>query len=564
MPMLPIQSVILLTLSLIAIAQTTPPHASSPAPVPSPSNLPPNLKPVQEVMGKLKKLLDGLDYAGGMKEFFGKGYGENVCDANKYSHRSRADVVDAINEFKISAQQRLALRLFYVGDELDKGNIEALLGEQGKELLNALLQQKLLVEKEGKYHMNDLCLDSYPLKHSKPEGPLYLFSDISKKWSHSEKEPTDRITVTSLSLLKAIEKRQGERGAIEGVGADLGSGGGIQALALLRMNPKLKMIGVEIEPHSIQLSLLNAALNGVSDNFTAINNQDSSIDGKSDALKKELNGRKLSIAVSNPPFNLVPESLGKDFTKYGYGGPDGLAVTELLMRQAVSNLDEKGEMIVYSQFGIDKNGEPLFSNMLTNKIRPNGQVEVSYEEDPMEHLGYGIHVRNVEDYSKSMVSWLSEQSPRPAQLPTPEQFQKALNEAGVKELAPMVAVIKSTPGNKEYSFKRSIITLNDPTKLKGGIREEMREIKGGVYVQQHKVIDLKEAFINSKAEDMERLFEIILEKDMRFKNQLTPIVKEKFQLSYPDFVSKFKSDSKEERIKKIKALQEELKKETKK
>src|SRR5262245_43565937 len=139
-----------------------------------------------------------------------------------------------------------------------------------------------------------------------------------------------------------------------------------QAIALLRLNPKLtRVIGLEIEPHSMNLSRFNALLNGVSARFVPVNNRKTKPNLEADALRDVLNGEKLALVVTNPPFNLIPESLGASFAKYGYGGPDGLAVTRLFMRQAMANLDpNKGEVIVYSQFGFGKNGRPLFEKML--------------------------------------------------------------------------------------------------------------------------------------------------------------------------------------------------------
>src|SRR5262249_16035858 len=148
------------------------------------------------------------------------------------------------------------------------------------------------------------------------------------------------IEITSLSLLRTIEKNHERLKKVEGVAADLGSGGGIQAIALLRTNPKLtRVIGLEIEPHAIKLSRFNGPLNGVSDRFVTVANRKTKPNLEEDALRDALHGEKLALVVTNPPFNLIPASLGENFTKYGYGGPDGLAVTRLFMRQAMANLD---------------------------------------------------------------------------------------------------------------------------------------------------------------------------------------------------------------------------------
>jgi hypothetical protein len=53
-------------------------------------------------------------------------------------------------------------------------------------------------------------------------------SDINKLWSSGGIEPVDTIEITSLSLLRTIEKNQKRLNLLDGVAADLGSGGGIE------------------------------------------------------------------------------------------------------------------------------------------------------------------------------------------------------------------------------------------------------------------------------------------------------------------------------------------------
>ena len=160
----------------------------------------------------------------------------------------------------------------------------------------------MLLNENSALRMNDLL---HQFLFSGERNPtwsnFYLLSAITKNWLKSGQEPADHVAVTSLSLLKAIETRQTKRGMIEGIGADFGSGGGIQAIALLRMNPSLEHIyGVEIDPSSMNLSHFNAMLNDVEDRFSVVDNTDSTLDGKKDALLDALNGRKISIAVTNP------------------------------------------------------------------------------------------------------------------------------------------------------------------------------------------------------------------------------------------------------------------------
>ena len=202
----------------------------------------------------------------------------------------------------------------------------------------------------------------------------------------------------------------------------------------------------------MNLSRFNALLNGVSDRFLPVNNGKTKPGLEQDALRDALNGEKLALVVTNPPFNLIPESLGETFTKYGYGGPDGLSVTRLFMRQAMANVDpNKGEVIVYSQFGMGKNGRPLFETMLKRDVPSRTGILVSYGNDPMEHLQYGVHVRNLEQYARRMSKYLREMMPD-TQVPNSKEFAKALRRAGVEELSPRIAFLKAV-GNAWSGYR---------------------------------------------------------------------------------------------------------------
>jgi methylase of polypeptide subunit release factors len=395
---------------------------------------------------KLKGLLDEVRYDASMKELIGNmEYGESSCNANRFEELERGRVVREIESRPLSPRQKIALKLFFSGSAITKEQVRILLGDKDPELIRNFLSQKIAIEEDsGSIRLNNLCLSSIPLKGAVPAGPLYLLSDINKVWATGGIEPVDTIEITSLSLLRTIEKNQKRLRKVEGIAADLGSGGGIQAIALLRMNPKLtRAIGLEIEPHSLNLSRFNALLNGVSDRFLPLNNTKTKPNLEEDALRDALNGEKLALVVTNPPFNLIPGWLGDNFTKYGYGGPDGLAVTRLFMRQAMANLDpNKGEVIVYSQFGLGKNGRPLFESMLKTDVPSQSGILISYDSDPMEHLKYGIHVRSLEKYAERMSEYLREMMPN-SKVPDRAEFAKALREAGVEALSPRIAYLKA-------------------------------------------------------------------------------------------------------------------------
>jgi methylase of polypeptide subunit release factors len=396
--------------------------------------------------GELKGLLDDVGYGAATKELIGdKEYGESSCNANRFEELQRGEIVREIESRPLTPRRKIALQLFFSGSAISRQQVRMLLGDKDPGLIRNLLRQKIAIQEEdGSLRLNNLCLSSLPLHGPVPAGPLYLLSDINKVWSTGGIEPVDTIEITSLSLLRTIEKNQKRLKKLEGVAADLGSGGGIQAIALLRTNPKLtRVIGLEIEPHSINLSRFNALLNGVSDRFVPVNNRKTNPNFEEDALRDALNGEKLALVVTNPPFNLIPESLGDGFTKYGYGGPDGLAVTRLFMRQALANLDpNKGEVILYSQFGLGKNGRPLFEKMLKTDVPSKSGILMSYGRDPMEHLQYGIHARNLEEYAERMSKYLKEMMPH-SQVPSSEEFAIALRGAGVEELSPRIAYLKA-------------------------------------------------------------------------------------------------------------------------
>jgi methylase of polypeptide subunit release factors len=395
---------------------------------------------------ELKGLLDDLGYDAATNELIGdKEYGESSCNTNRFEELERAEIVREIQSRSLTPRRKIALKLFFSGSAISRGQVRILLRDKDPELIRNLLRQKIAIEEaDGSIRLNNLCISSIPLSGAVPAGPLYLLSDINKVWSTGGIEPIDTIEITSLSLLRTIEKNHERLKKVEGVAADLGSGGGIQAITLLRTNPKLtRVIGLEIEPHSMNPSRFNALLNGVSDRFLSVDNGKTKLNLKEDALRDVLKGEKLALVVTNPPFNLIPESLGEGFTKYGYGGPDGLAVTRLFMRQAMANLDpNKGEVIVYSQFGLGKNGRPLFEKMLKTDVPSRSGILISYDSDPMEHLQYTVHVRNLEKYAERMTKYLKEMMP-PSQVPDSEKFAKALRGAGVEELSPRIAYLKA-------------------------------------------------------------------------------------------------------------------------
>src|SRR5262249_6722541 len=260
----------------------------------------------QKTAEELKGLLEDVRYDAATKEFLGdKEYGESSGNANRFEELQRAEMVREIESRPLTPRRKLPLKLFFSGSDISREEVRMPLGDKDPALIRNLLRQKIAIQEEdGSIRLNNLCLSSLPLHGAVPAGPLYLLSDINKVWSTGGIEPVDTIEITSLSLLRTIEKNHKRLTKLEGVAADLGSGGGIQAIALLRTNPKLtRVIGLEIEPHSMNLSRLNALLNGVADRFVPVNNRKTKANLEEDALRDVLNGEKLALVVTNPPFN---------------------------------------------------------------------------------------------------------------------------------------------------------------------------------------------------------------------------------------------------------------------
>lgn len=127
----------------------------------------------------------------------------------------------------------------------------------------------------------------------------------------------------------------------------MGSGLGLQLITLLKLNPALEFaVGVELDARARNVSRFNLALNGVEQRATIVE------EGK--GLESALNGRKLTLGFSNPPFVAAPrESLAMTATQCwrvhrfsrsgfplaGWGGHDGLRVTREFVQHSRTILE---------------------------------------------------------------------------------------------------------------------------------------------------------------------------------------------------------------------------------
>lgn len=371
-------------------------------------------------MKELRHFLDDVDYDQAQRALFGPLYGK----ASLFDHPELAgkplDALRAkIARLSLSERQKLALRVFCLGDATAA---KTLFAKQAS--LLALLPT-----------LRGLTISSHRLGAR----TLYLLSELPRALSGRPEEPTAMLYSPSYALLRALE----ELPPTAGVVVDFGSGVGIQAIALLTLHGRIaRAIGVDIDATAHDLARRNAQLNDVAHRFETVDNTGAAEDlaaHRPDPLARALRGAKASLVVTNPPFNLVPSSLGEKFTKYGYGGPDGLAVTKLFLRQALPQLSDKGSMVIYGQLALDTRGEPLLAAALREDFPKTG-LHVTFDRDPHEAIDFSQHQRDVAVYAQYLRSYLSEHLP-PDELPSEDAILSALRAAKVASLRSVVTRI---------------------------------------------------------------------------------------------------------------------------
>jgi release factor glutamine methyltransferase len=124
----------------------------------------------------------------------------------------------------------------------------------------------------------------------------------------------------------------------EKTGLEIGVGSGAVSIALLKNRKKLVMYGVDISDKALQISALNAKINGVLDRLILI---------KSDLFEK-IPDIKFDFIVSNPPYISEKEygELEEEVKKEPYealvSGKEGTEFYEKIVREGVYFLKENG------------------------------------------------------------------------------------------------------------------------------------------------------------------------------------------------------------------------------
>ena len=385
----------------------------------------------------LRKYLDEIQYDSLIQQIMGDlyKYGDLIDEGSlKYFDQRRGPLDD---------DQEIIVNLFFFNKKVRITKIFNLDNPSHTELLRLLLELDLATITENKIALNKYWINSYSLANNKV---MYLLNDypqerLIKSDTNPEGKSSALLSETSHRLLRRIEQDyKTKRINSDGIVADFGSGTGIQAIALLLLYPDIqKAIGLEIDDHSMDVSVLNAQLNNVYTKFVVLNNYDTN------TLTKELNGEKLTFAISNPPFNVVPESLSKYFSVFGDGGERGEFVTGIFLEQVNQHLADTGAFLFYSDLPINSKKEFLIQNLIKEKL-PNG-FECAILVDAT--AGY-----STDQYIIGFTDFIIKNNPKKSFAPEVATLFLSLNlkKHDVIDFKSAVVYVKKSKNKSEFTF----------------------------------------------------------------------------------------------------------------
>lgn len=362
-------------------------------------------------LSQLRTFLDDNNYNTAAKKLMGAQYKVTPPSDISYGLELDKTVKDE--------RQKLLLRLFMLRGRLSEEDLKRLFPTaQDEQRLISLIRNNILLRgKDGRVEMNNIRIIPYEIKSSEgttSPNPMYIFEDSGGLLPQQYVSTTSQITLGKIETLPPTSMR--------GIGADFGSGVGIQAIALLKTQPLSKVYGLEVDSHAIALSKLNATFNQVQDRFEAIENKDPNL------LTQKLNGQKLEIAVSNPPFNIVPEGFHLD--DYGGGGPKGLDITKIFLSQVKTNLKEGGQFVFYSQLARDKDSNYFLESLAKEILGAGFEIQIAQCDFPANKLSRNVYADAIskllkKDPEATKASTApAKDSPPPKAVPTDKAFQK--------------------------------------------------------------------------------------------------------------------------------------------
>lgn len=443
------------------------------------------------IANSLTALLKDIHFDDANRAASGDSYGiASLFDTNTVSLKAFLS-----NSNKLSERQKSAVLFLKFGFPLKGPEIDLVFGGQ-KALFKQLEAMNIIVPiKRGAtvfYRLNNLSLTSYRLANGKE---MYLFMDLPKGFSiDTQFEPTAQLGATSYILLKGLEKGFHEGKRYEGIAADFGSGVGIQSIAMLMLHPGIsKMIALDIDERSMNLNRFNALMNGVESRIVIRNNLNPN------NLKAALAGKKLAVAISNPPFNAVPHEYEAEFTSLGYGGDHGIDVTTIFLRQALPVLEKSGEFILYSVLAKDESGTPFISKYIQGNFPTNG-LEVDYRN--LNLVSYNL---DRDTYARALAAYLDEQSNKGnhrLRLHGASEESKELKAATARikrllkgdeiaSLTPTMIVIKNTGELTMPRFTSHMMALPIGLESYHAPKGQHEQKRGGIYSTVHSLPNKK-------------------------------------------------------------------------
>jgi methylase of polypeptide subunit release factors len=295
--------------------------------------------------------------------------------------RSAVKVSRRSEEAALARRIQSAFALFMFGLAVSREAVEELFGRARIAAIDDAFAVGLFVcGAGGAIRVNGLSLFSRAL----PNGEVvHLFADTPPHFETRAAEQRVYAGADSFELMADVSAAM----AVSGVCVEMGSGSGIQLIAALKQHPGIiKAIGRERDRRAVNVSLFNAALNGVGEKFVV-----APID---DALAGALGGQAITFAMTNPPFLAMPAWIDLDaedcvslrglieirqtahggqgdlrtvFPAAGWGGDDGLTVTKAFLDELVPFLADDGRMVIYSQFAGDSTGPSVLRDYIQRK-----------------------------------------------------------------------------------------------------------------------------------------------------------------------------------------------------
>jgi methylase of polypeptide subunit release factors len=238
------------------------------------------------------------------------------------------------------------------GESLQIEPLEELFGDEWRSVDEAL-DLGLFIEGEGQtIRTNGLSLFSRRLRNG---DVIHLFADTPPQFERRmAATPRVYIGADSYELMDRISALTLTSGTCC---VEMGSGSGVQLISALKSHPRLgRAIGKESDRRAVNVSLFNAALNGVTDRMVVV--------GAGQDLRTPVNDDTVAFAMTNPPFLAIPEQLDLEdvdvpvdlhtvFPGVGWGGADGLVITRQFINELRPFLHADNPCIIYSQFAGD-------------------------------------------------------------------------------------------------------------------------------------------------------------------------------------------------------------------